>query len=62
MTEKPMDWNGYITAMAALNGLTLDGERRDEVIRQLERIAVMAQQLTEFPLEAEVEPGPVFRP
>lgn len=57
-----MDWNAYIAATAALNGLTLEGERRDEVARQLERIAEMAQQLTDFPLEAEVEPGPVFRP
>jgi len=62
VNEQHMDWNAYIAAMAALNGLALDGERRDEVARQLERISVMAQQLTEFPLEAEVEPGPVFRP
>ena len=62
MTEKLMDWNAYITAMTALNGLTLEGERRDEVARQLERIAVMAGQLTGFPLDVEVEPGPVFRP
>lgn len=57
-----MDWNAYIAAMAALNGLSLDGERRDEVARQLDRIAVMAEQINGFPLEAEIEPGPVFRP
>ncbi len=62
MNGKAVDWDQYIAAMAALNGLTLDGERRAEVARQLERIAAMAQQLTEFPLDAEVEPGPVFRP
>ncbi len=62
MNDDRMDWNTYIAAMAALNGLTLDGERRDEVALQLERIAAMAQQVMEFPLDAEVEPGPVFRP
>lgn len=62
MSSRPVDWNAYINAMTALNGLTLDDVRRDEVARQLERIAVMAEMLDGFALDASVEPAPVFRP
>ncbi len=56
------DWADYVDSMAALNGLRLDAARRTEVARQLERIEVLARRFTDFPLDAEVEPGPVFRP
>jgi hypothetical protein len=56
------DWPAYVDAMTALHGLRLDPARRAEVVRQLERIEVLARRVTEFPLAAEVEPGPVFRP
>jgi hypothetical protein len=62
MSATPFDWPAYVDSMAALHGLPLDGARRVEVVRQLERIEVLARRFTEFPLDAEVEPGPVFRP
>jgi hypothetical protein len=55
-------WANYVDTMAALNGFELDAGRRAEIIVQLQRIAVMAQQLEDFPLPAEIEPAPVFRP
>ena len=62
MDEGAFDWPAYVDAMAALNGLDLDPARRAEVVRQLERIELMARSVTDFPLAPEVEPGPVFRP
>ncbi len=55
-------WANYVDNMATLNGFRLDAGRRAEIIVQLQRIEVMAQQLADFPLAAEVEPAPVFRP
>jgi Protein of unknown function (DUF4089) len=62
MSAAPFDWPAYVDSLAALNGLRLDSARRAEVVRQLERIEALARRFTEFPLDAEVEPGPVFRP
>lgn len=62
MKAASFDWPAYVDSLAALNGLQLDGARRAEVVRQLERIEALARRFTEFPLDAEVEPGPVFRP
>jgi hypothetical protein len=62
MSADRRDWSAYVDAMAALHDLKLDPARRAEVVRQLERIEVLARCVTEFPLAAEVEPGPVFRP
>lgn len=55
-------WADYVDNMAALNGFQLDAGRRAEIVVQLQRIEVMARQLEDFPLPAEVEPAPVFRP
>ncbi len=57
-----MDWSAYVDNMAALNGFELDVARRANIIVQLRRIEAMARQLEDFPLAAEVEPAPVFRP
>lgn len=57
-----MDWPDYVDAMAALQRLPLDAERRTEVIRQLGNIAVLAQRVMDFPLAEDIEPAPVFRP
>ncbi len=62
MNPQLMDWPAYVDNMAALNGFELDAARRAEIILQLQRIGVMAQQLEDFPLEAEIEPAPVFLP
>lgn len=57
-----MDWPAYVRSLSALHGLDLDPARQAEVVTQVERISAMAQLLAEFPLDAEVEPAPVFRP
>ena len=48
--------------MAALQHLPLDATRRAEVIQQMAQIETLARRFVDFPLEAEVEPAPVFRP
>lgn len=57
-----MDWPAYVDAMAALHRLPLDDTRRAAVIQQLAQIETLAQRFTDFPLEPDVEPAPVFRP
>ncbi len=60
--DTKVDWSSYIDAMAALHDLRLDPERRTEVIRQMLHIETLARRFMDFPLEAEVELAPVFRP
>jgi hypothetical protein len=62
VSDTPVDWPSYIDAMAALHELPLSPERRGEVIRQMMHIETLARRFVDFPLEAEVEPAPVFRP
>lgn len=62
MSAAAFDWPAYVDAMAALQRLPLDEQRRAEVIRQLASIETLAQRFMDFPLEAEIEPAPVFRP
>ena len=62
MDAEKIDWPAYVAVMTSVHRLTLDDERRPEVIRQLANIEVLAQRFMEFPLEPEVEPAPVFRP
>jgi hypothetical protein len=56
------DWPSYIDAMAALQRLPLDAERRAEVARQMTHIEILARRFVDFPLTPEFEPAPVFRP
>jgi Protein of unknown function (DUF4089) len=56
------DWPSYVDAMAALQRLPLDAERRAQVVRQLIQIETLAQRFVDFPLAPELEPAPVFRP
>lgn len=62
MIVDPVDWSAYVDAAAALQRLPLDAARRAEVIRQMANIEMLAQKFMNFPLEAELEPAPVFRP
>lgn len=62
MNTEPFDWPSYVDAMAALQRLPLDAERRAEVVRQLIYIETLAQRFMNFPLAPELEPAPVFRP
>lgn len=57
-----MDWSSYVDATAAAHRLSLDDQRRAEVVRQLMAIEALARRFLEFPLDPELEPAPVFRP
>lgn len=62
MSLPPPDWSVYVDNMAALHGFTLDASRNAGVVVQIQRIEIMARDVMEFPLDAEMEPAPVFRP
>jgi hypothetical protein len=61
-SDPKVDWPSYVDAMAAAHHLQLDSERRAAVLQQMTNIEVLARRFLEFPLEAEVEIAPVFRP
>lgn len=56
------DWHAYVDTMAALHRLPLDAARREEVVRQLLNIEALARRVADFPLDADIELAPVFRP
>ena len=56
-----MDWNAYLEVATVLHDLPVDASRRAAVIEQLERIEALAKTVVDFPLDATVEPAPVFR-
>ncbi len=62
MNAAVTNWAAYVDAMAALHRLPLDDERRAAVIQQLAGIETLARSFVDFPLPAETEPAPVFRP
>jgi hypothetical protein len=62
VTDATKNWPAYIDAMAVLHELPLSPERRIEVIRHMMHIETLARRFVDFPLEAELEPAPVFRP
>ncbi len=53
---------GYIDRTAELINLPLEPEHRPGVIVNFERIAAIAQLVTEFPLPEDIEVAPVFEP
>lgn len=57
-----IDWPQYVKIMAAVHRMKLDDERAAEVVVQMQRIHVLAQRFLEFPLAADVDPAPTFRP
>ena len=56
------DARRYVAAAAPLLDLHLSEEHLPGVILNVERIAAMAALVLDFPLDAESEPAPVFRP
>jgi Protein of unknown function (DUF4089) len=52
----------YVDRTAELINLPLDPEHRPGVVVNFERIAAIAQLVTEFPLPPEIEAAPVFKP
>jgi hypothetical protein len=60
--DPKVDWPAYIETMTVVHALPLSAERRAAVLQQMNNIEVLAQRFLDFPLEAEVEIAPVFRP
>lgn len=60
--DSKVDWSAYIDTMTTVHALRLDAERRAAVLQQMTNIEVLAHRFLDFPLEAEVEIAPVFRP
>ena len=52
----------YVKQMALLLDLELKEEHRSGVVENLARIIAIAQLVNEFPLTAEIEVAPVFKP
>jgi len=52
----------YVDRTSELINLPLDPEHRPGVVVNFERIAEIAQLVTEFPLPHEIEAAPVFQP
>ena len=52
----------YVEQMALLLDLELNPEHRPGVVENFARIVAIAQLVNEFPLPAEIEANPVFKP
>lgn len=62
MSLEQADLEVYVDQAAALTKLPLSPEHRPGVVENFERIAQIAQLVTEFPLPEDVEAGPIFAP
>jgi hypothetical protein len=62
MPELEPDLSTFVDQSARLIGLPIPAEYRQAVIDNFERIAAIAQLVTEFPLPEDIEIAPVFEP
>ncbi len=62
MTESEQDLSTFVDQTARLIGLPIPADYRQGVIDNFERIAAIAQLVTEFPLPEDTEIAPVFEP
>lgn len=62
MKNQPaVDWAAYIRQMEAILALEMDDARRQELLIQFNRIAVLAEPLMAFPLDPRLEIAGVYR-
>ncbi|WP_380182156.1 oxalurate catabolism protein HpxX [Kalamiella sp. sgz302252] len=61
MKETAIDWAAYLALMEQALGLTLDDQRRGELLTQFSRIADMAEPLMAFPLDDRQEVAGVYK-
>jgi len=52
----------YLEAVSSSIGLDISADNRAGVLENLDRIAAIAEFLTQFPLDQAIEVAPVFRP
>ncbi len=62
MSDLNQDLSTFVDQAALLVGLPIPTEYRQGVIDNFERIAAIAQLVTEFPLPEETEIAPIFEP
>ncbi len=62
MTEPISNAAAYVDQAAAVVGLPIPPEYHQSVVENFERIAIVAQQVMEFPLPEDTEIAPVFEP
>ncbi len=62
MTDSEQDLSTFVDQTARLIGLPIPADYRQGVIDNFERIAAIAQLVTEFPLPEDTEIAPVFEP
>jgi hypothetical protein len=62
MSEPEPDLSTFVDQAALLIGLPIPAEYRQGVIDNFERIAAIAELVTEFSLPEDIEIAPVFEP
>ena len=62
MSDKPFDAKAYVEAASAALQVPVAAEHLPGVIANMERVAMMARLVMDFPLPDEAEAGPVFQP
>jgi hypothetical protein len=61
MNQHSPDWAAYVAQMEQVLGVTLDDQRRAELLVQFTRIAGMAAPLMAFPLDDRLEVAGVYK-
>ena len=61
MKQTSPDWAAYVAQMEQVLGVSLDDERRAELLVQFTRIAAMAEPLMAFPLDDRQEVAGVYK-
>ncbi len=61
MKQTSPDWAAWVAQMEQVLGVTLDDERRAELLVQFTRIAAMAEPLMAFPLDERQEVAGVYK-
>lgn len=60
-TPAATDWAAYVRQMESVLALELDDTRRQELLVQFSRIALMAQPLMDLPLDPRLEIAGVYK-
>jgi len=61
MKQTAPDWATWLAQMEQVLGVTLDEQRRSELLVQFTRIASMAEPLMAFPLDDRLEVAGVYK-
>ena len=61
MKQTSPDWAAWVAQMEQVLGVSLDDERRAELLVQFTRIAAMAEPLMAFPLDDRQEVAGVYK-